>query len=83
MRGMRLIETVVAASLVLTASSAAADWKGDVARRAIGRVAQEALEEAIEEAALERALDAATEAVAYNAPRLQQIDELVDVTSRQ
>jgi len=79
MRGMRLIKTAVAASLVFGASSVAADWKGDVARRAVGRVVQEALEDAIEEAALDRALDTATAADAYTAPTLRQIDELVDV----
>ena len=79
MRGMRLIKTAVAASLVLGASSVAADWKGDVARRAVGRVVQEALEDAIEDAALDRALDTATEATAYAAPKLRPIDELVDV----
>jgi hypothetical protein len=78
MRG-RLIETAVAASLVVSASSAAADWKGNVARRAVGRVVQEALEDAIEDAALDRALDIATDAAAYATPRLRHIDELADV----
>ena len=79
MRGMRLIKTAVAASLDFGASSVAADWKGDVARRAVGRVVQEALEDAIEDAALGRALDTATEATAYAAPKLRQIDEFVVV----
>ena len=79
MRGMRLIKTAVAASLVFGAISVAADWKRDVARRAVGRVVQEALEEAIEDAALDRALDTATAPAAYAAPTLRHVDEVVDV----
>src|SRR5215813_5462736 len=75
-RNTRLIKTAMAASLAFAAIDAGADWKGDVARRAIGRVAQEALENAIEDAELDRALDAATESAVYAAPRLRNIDEL-------
>ena len=77
MRGIRLIETATAASLVFGASSAAADWKGDVARQAVGRAVRAGLENAIKDAALDAALDTATEAVTYAAPQLRDVDERV------
>jgi len=76
MRSIRLIETAVTASLVFGASGAAADWKGDIARQALGRAVREGLENAIKDAALDAALDAATETATYAAPRLRDIDEL-------
>lgn len=76
MRGIRLVETTVAASLVF-ASSAAADWKGDVARQAVGRAVRAGLENAIKDAALDAALETATEAATYAAPQLRDIDERV------
>ena len=78
---MRLIKTAVAASLVLGASSVAADWKGNVARRAVGRVVQKALEDAIEDAVLDASLDRATEAAAYTAVQLRDVNELVIVSA--
>jgi hypothetical protein len=73
---LKLIEAVAAASLAFAAVGAAADWKGDVARKAVGRVVREGLENAIKDAALDAALDTATEAATYTAPRLRDVDEL-------
>jgi hypothetical protein len=78
-RNTRLIQTAAAVSFIVAAIDAAADWKGDIARSAVGRVVREGLEEAIEDAAVDRALDAATEAGVYVAPRLRHIDDLADV----
>ena len=78
-RNTRLIETAAAVSFVFAAIDAAADWKGEVARRAVGLAVREGLENAINDAALDAALETATEAATYAAPRLRDVDELVTI----
>jgi len=78
-RNTRLIETAAAVSFLFAAIDAAADWKGDVARRAVGLAVREGLENAIQDAALDAALETATEAATYTAPQLRDVDELVIV----
>jgi len=77
MSNLKSIEAVAAVLLALAAVEAYADWKGDVARRAVGRAVREGLENALQDAALDAALDTVTEAVTtYAAPPLREVEKL-------
>jgi hypothetical protein len=62
------------AAVVLGAASlgAAGDWKGDLAKTAVGHAVREGLQDAVQDAALDAAFDAvAPEAVDFAADRLR------------
>ena len=72
----------LAAAIVAIPIATDADWKGDIAKKAIGRAVREGLEDAARDAALGVALDAVVpEVTDYAASRLPTAADYADVAS--
>src|SRR5215813_11285212 len=71
----RLVYGVVVAMLLAGPVTGLDDWKSALARKAVGRVAREAIGEAVENNMQDMAFDAAVSAVGSEAADVQQLAE--------
>jgi hypothetical protein len=65
--------------VVVVSVTLAADWKGDIAKRAVGRAVREGLQDAAKDAALDAALDSVLPAAAERGFQFGAVAKVVDV----
>ena len=79
MPSKRVIGILVMAAMAVPAVGLP-DWKGDLAKKAVGRAAREGIEDALEDEAVDAALSAAARRTAAHVERRRfERDELADI----